>query len=129
MRRAITHTRAPGFSRSLVGLVAYLAGFAVVLVVVCWLYLFPAIRAAASAIEHHDLRQKRELAATASLILFVVLFVLFAGLLLAFRVGRFFFPRPPVPRRTPTQYVDAWEESGRRVNAADLPTDEDEDED
>ena len=47
----------------------------------------------------------------------MVLFVLFAGLLLSFRVGRFFFPRPtPAPRRR-TEYVDAWVESGRRMTA------------
>jgi len=113
-----------GFRRSLVAIVLYLIGFAGVLVAVCWLYLFPAIRAAASAIQHHDPQQKKELAATASLILFVVLFVLFAGLLLAFRMGRFFFPRPAPPRTKPTEYVDAWEEAGRRMNADDLPRDD-----
>ena len=70
-------------------------GFAAVLVAVCRIYLFPALRAAASA----DPQQQRQLAATAWLILAVVLFVLFAGLLLAFRVGRFFFPRPPPAAR------------------------------
>jgi cytochrome b561 len=109
-------------------MVLYLAGFAGVLVLVCWRYLIPAVRAAASAIERHDPRQKQELAATASLILVVVLFVLFAGLMLAFRMGRFFFPRPPTPRTKPTQYVDAWAESGRRVNAADLSRDDEEEE-
>jgi hypothetical protein len=39
-------------------------------------------------------------------------------------MGRFFFPRPQPPRAKPTEYVDAWEESGRRLNAADLPADE-----
>ena len=112
------------FRRALVAIVLYLSGFAGVLMLVCWLYLFPAIRAAASAIERHDALQKKELAATASLILVLVLFVLFAGLLLAFRMGRFFFPRPAPPRTKPTEYVDAWEEAGRRMNNDDLPPDD-----
>lgn len=125
MRKHSGPLRPISFSRSLVALALYLLGFAGVLAMVCWLYLFPAMRAAASAIEHHDMQQKKTLAATALLMLFVVLFVLFAGLVLAFRMGRFFFPRPTPPRNKPTQYVDAWEESGRRMNAADLPADED----
>jgi hypothetical protein len=48
------------------------------------------------------------------LLLFVLLFVLFAGTLLSLRIGRFFFPRP-VPKRTETKYVDAWAESAKRV--------------
>jgi Trk-type K+ transport system membrane component len=126
MRRDPSQPQSPSFSRLLVAIVLYLSGFAGVLMLVCWLYLFPAIRAAASAIEHHDPRQKKELAATASLVLVVVLFVLFAGLLLAFRMGRFFFPRPQPPRAKPTEYSDAWEESGRRMNVADLPRDDEE---
>jgi hypothetical protein len=119
-----SHPPLPSFRRALIAIILYLSGFAGVLMLVCWRYLFPAIRAAASAIEHHDPQQKRELAATASLVLVVVLFVLFAGLLLTFRMGRFFFPRPHPPRAKPTEYVDAWEESGRRINAADLPPDD-----
>ena len=41
-------------------------------------------------------------------------FVLFGGLLIAFRIGRFFIPRP-VAGRKKTEYVDAWAESGRRM--------------
>jgi hypothetical protein len=127
MRRDPSQLRQPSFRRSLVAMLLYLIGFVAVLVVVCWRYLIPAVSAAASAIERHDPRQKKELAATASLILVVVLFVLFAGLLLAFRMGRFFFPRPRPPRPKPTEYVDAWEESGRRMNVADLPPEDEAD--
>jgi hypothetical protein len=124
MRKELHQPRYPGLSRSLVAILVYLVGFAAVLVVVCRRYLIPAVSAAASAIERHDLQQRKELAATASLILAVVLFVLFAGLLLAFRMGRFFFPPQRPPRQKPTQYVDAWEESGRRMSVADLPPDD-----
>ena len=47
--------------------------------------------------------------------LIVVLFVLFAGLVLTFRLGRFLFPRQPTARAKPTEYVDAWAEAGRRM--------------
>ena len=59
-------------------------------------------------------QEKKQLAAFARLMLAVVLFVLFAGLLIAFRIGRFFIPRP-LPGRNKTEYADAWAESGRRM--------------
>lgn len=96
-------------------MIAFLAGFAALLVMVCYGYLFPAMRA------FHDAppQQKQQLAATGRLMLAVVLFILIAGLVLAFRLGRFFLPRH---RRSasPTQYTDAWAEAGRRVK---LPPD------
>lgn len=58
--------------------------------------------------------EKRSLQAWYRLLMFVLLFILFAGLVLTFRFGRLFFPRP-TPPRTRTQYVDAWAESGRRA--------------
>jgi O-antigen/teichoic acid export membrane protein len=97
--------------RMLLRAVAFLGVFAIILVLVVNLYLIPAMTAAKDA----DVKQRHELAAYATLILVVVLFVLFAGLLLTFRIGRFFFPRPPIPPRKPTEYVDAWAEAGRRA--------------
>ena len=67
----------------------------------------------------------RRLQAWYRLLLFVLLFILFAGLVLTFRFGRFFFPRPTAPR-TKTQYVDAWAESARRMP---VPPADDEDDD
>ncbi len=101
--------------------VGYLLGFGILLVGVCRIYLIPAMRAAATA----DPLQRKQLAATAWLVLAIVLFILFAGLLLTFRIGRFFFPRPtPVaPKRT--EYSDAWAESGRRM--AEAPREEEDD--
>jgi hypothetical protein len=58
------------------------------------------------------------------LLLFVLLFILFAGVVITFRFGRLLFPRAAAPR-TQTQYVDAWAESARRMQ---VPPEEDEEE-
>ena len=99
----------------LVRAVIFLVVVALVLLAVTQLYLFPALRAAKGA----DPAERRQLAAHATLVLAVVLFVLFAGLVLTFRVGRYFFPKPPAARPEPTQYVDAWAEAGRRMTPAE----------
>jgi Na+/proline symporter len=106
----------------LVRAVIFLTVFAIVLVLVVQLYLIPALIAAKDA----DAEQRRQLSAYATLILAVVLFVLFSGLLLTFRVGRFFFPRPPSTPVKRTEYVDAWAEAGRRASAAPLEEEDEE---
>ena len=103
----------------------FLVGFAALIVVVSYYFLFPAMEAASG----HGVTdvEKRRLVAYSRLLLAVVLFVLFAGLVMTFRIGRFFFPRP-TPPRTQTNYVDAWAESGRRVDVppkADADADDD----
>ena len=45
----------------------------------------------------------------------VILFVVGVGIVLTFRVSRFFFPRAHRIERAKTQYVDAWSESARRL--------------
>lgn len=105
--------------RVLVRAVVFLLLFTVVLAAAMRLYLLPALEALKTA----DEVQRRQLQATAVLMLCVVLFVLFAGLLLTFRPGRFFFPGRSVARAKPTVYVDAWAEAGRRAKV-DLEEDE-----
>jgi hypothetical protein len=56
------------------------------------------------------------------LVLAILLFILIAGMMLTFRIGRLFFPRQ-TPPRTQTKYVDAWAESAKRMP---VPPDEDE---
>jgi hypothetical protein len=90
----------------------FLIGFTILLVGVGSYYLIPAMDAAISP--GVTAKEKRTLMAVSRLMLAVVLFVLFAGLLLTFRVGRFFFPRKSPPR-IHTQYVDAWAEAGKRM--------------
>jgi len=97
-------------ARTYVAVVVYLLCFTVLLIVISKMYLLPAMEASRNATP----QEKRQLAAFARLMLAVVLFVLFGGLLIAFRIGRFFIPRP-VAGRKKTEYVDAWAESGRRM--------------
>ena len=96
--------------RTYVAVVAYLLCFTVLLIVVSKIYLLPAMEASRDA----SPQEKKQLAAFARLMLAVVLFVLFAGLLIAFRIGRFFIPRPLAGRKK-TEYVDAWAEYGKRM--------------
>jgi hypothetical protein len=98
---------------------AFLAGFVVVLVLVADRYLLPAFRAAYAA----DPTARKHLAAISALVLVVVLFALLAILLLVLRPGRLFFPRKPSPR-TRTRYEDAWSESGRRMETPPEEPDE-----
>jgi len=100
----------PHLRRTLVGVTAYLIGFAILLWFVCHYYLIPAMTAAKTATPE----QKRVLVAHSRLILALLLIVLLTGLVLTFRVGRFFFPRPPRQSK-PTVYPDAWTESARRL--------------
>ena len=98
--------------RILWGTLFFLLGFAVLIVFISNWYLLPALDAAKNAAPG----ERRALSAHARLLLSVVLFILIAGILLTFRFGRFFLPRQREPRK-PTQYVDAWSESARRMQS------------
>ena len=97
----------------------FLIGFATLIVFVSFYYLMPAMDAALSA----GPKERRHLAAYSWLLMSLVLFILFVGLMLTFRIGRFFFPRS-APPPSKTKYVDAWAESGKRMS---VPDDLDED--
>ena len=88
----------------------FLFVFSFVLVIVAYYTLIPGMEAAKDA----SPEDKRRLVAWYRLLLAVLLFILFAGLAITFRFGRFFFPRPSTPR-VKTQYVDAWAESAKRM--------------
>ena len=94
--------------------VLFLVGFGILITFVSFYYLLPAMDAALDA----SPRQRRGLAAYSSLLLALVLFILFVGLLMTFRFGRFFFPRS-APPPAKTKYVDAWAESGKRMSVPD----------
>ena len=104
-------------------MLVFLFGFTVLVVVIAYLALIPGLQAATQPSVSDQ--EKRALVAWYRLLLMVVLFILFAGVVLTFRFGRLFFPRN-APPRTKTQYVDAWAESARRVQVP--PADEDEEE-
>jgi hypothetical protein len=89
---------------------SFLLAFSALLLLVIWYYLVPAADAARVA----SPPDKARLRAVSALLLAVILFVLLVGLILTFRVGRFFFPRPPA-KPIKTEYVDAWAESGKRL--------------
>lgn len=91
-------------------ILTFLLAFSALLVLLIWYYLIPAGEAAKGASPHG----RAELRAVSALLLAVVLFILLVGLVLTFRAGRFFFPRPP-QKPTKTQYVDAWAESAKRL--------------
>ena len=113
---AVLHDRAPHLRAGAIRWAAlvFLVGFAVLLIVVVSLRTSsPAMEAAQDATPP---RRSAALPAWSRLLLSVVLFILFAGLVLTFRFGRFFFPRAAAPR-TQTQYVDAWAESGKRIES------------
>jgi hypothetical protein len=104
----------PRPNRTYAGVVGFLVGFTVLLLVVCHYYLLPAIDAAKSATQP----AQKYLAADAALLLAILLVILVSGLILTFRIGWFFFPRKSGPR-TKTRYVDAWAEAGKRVRERD----------
>ena len=90
---------------------AFMAGFAVLIVVVSHYYLLPALETFQGATR----AEKRQLSAHSSLLLAIILFILVAGILLTFRFGRYFVPRLG-EKPKPTKYVDAWAESAKRVS-------------
>ena len=108
--RPTTSRTAMSYARVL----AFMGGFAALFVFVVYYYLIPATEAFGQATPG----QQRVLAAHSRLLLAILLFILLAGLVLTFRVGRFFFPRPRPPFK-PTRYPDAYAESARRIKLDD----------
>ena len=100
-------------------MIVFLVCFTVLLIVICYVYLFPALQAMKGA----DDEGKRKLKAWAALLETLLLFILFAGLALTVKFGRFFFPGPDQVR-TKTKHVDAWAEAGKRMEL-DKPNDDD----
>jgi hypothetical protein len=79
------------------------------------------------AAKHMTHEQRRKQAANAMLVLMLMLTLLVVGLLITFRIGRFFFPRPTAPR-TKTKVIDAWAEAGQRMEDQSDPPQMDEEE-
>jgi hypothetical protein len=100
--------------RSYWAVLLFLLGFAALITLVSFYYLLPAMDAALDATP----KQRRGLAAYSWLLMALVLLVLFIGLMITFRFGRFFFPRS-TPPPSKTKYVDAWAESAKRVSVSD----------
>ena len=92
-------------------LLTFLVGYCVLLAVTSHYYLLPALEAMRDA----TAAERQWLSASSALLLSVILFILCVGIVLAFRVSRFFFPREDVRNQIKTTYVDAWTESSRRL--------------
>jgi type II secretory pathway component PulF len=88
----------------------FLIFFAILVVFVSHYYLIPALTAKQSATQPATNR----LEAQAALILTILLVMLLSGLILIFKVHRFFLPGERQPR-VKTKYVDAWAEAGKRA--------------
>ena len=96
------------------GVLFFLIAFTAFLVFLSSYYLLPALRTFLEAKQSGDKRGIHAISATSALLLAVLLVILITGLILTFRIGRFFFPRKSPPR-TRTKYVDAWAESAKRM--------------
>ena len=90
--------------------VCFLAFFAVLIVFVSHYYLLPAMEAKQAATQP----AQSLLRAQAALLLSLLLVMLLCGLVLTFKVHRFFLPRKWTPG-VRTKYVDAWAEAGKRA--------------
>jgi hypothetical protein len=101
----------PRLGLSYIPVIAYLLGFVVLLLLMDHYFLTPAYQAA----QHAGPDGLRRLKAVAWLMLTITLVYLLCGLMLTFRIGRFFFPRPTSPR-VRTMYIDIWAEAGKRMN-------------
>jgi len=88
----------------------FLGCFTGLLIFLTSIYLVPAM----DAYRVGTPMERRQIDAYSTLLLTVVLLILLSGLILTFRIGRFFFPRD-LPKRTKTKYVDVWTEAGRRL--------------
>ena len=106
----LPHVQPRSSGRSHWAAIAFLFTFALLVIGVCYYFLFPAFEAAKSATP----QDKAKLRAYSSLLLAIILVVLICGTLLTVRIGRFFFPRP-TPPRTRTKVVDIWSEAGKRL--------------
>lgn len=101
-------------------IIAFLGGFVVLMLGLLVWFIVPGMQVLGDS----DAPQgnRAGLSAVASLLLAVLLVTLFVGLLLTFRVRRFFFGDPQPRQRT--GYADAWAESGRRLKTHDDPDDD-----
>ena len=96
--------------RTIFAVLCFLLLFAVLLVLVFHFYVGPGLELA----KHLDRPARRKLAASALLAMILMLTLLVLGLLVTFRISRFFFPPPTLPR-TRTKVVHAWAEAGKRM--------------
>ncbi len=118
MKRELIHLRQRA-GRTILSVLCFLLLFLMLLSMMSHFYIIPSLDAA----KHMDHAQRRKLAADALLLMVLMLTLLMIGLLITFRISRFFFPRPTSPRSR-TKVVDAWAEAGKRMEKGDEKVDE-----
>jgi hypothetical protein len=106
--------------RTIFAALCFLLLFTILLTAVSHYYVMPGLELA----KNLDRPARRKLAANAMLVLMLMLTLLVVGLLITFRISRFFFPRPTAPRAR-TKVVDAWAEAGKRLEKQSEQSDED----
>jgi len=95
--------------RSIWATIAFLGGFAALITFISLYYLIPALEAANNA----DPAQRKALSAYSTLLMALVLVLLGIGIILVFRIRRFFLSSGSHEK---TKYVDAWAEAGKRLD-------------
>jgi predicted PurR-regulated permease PerM len=102
--------------RSIIAVLIFLSLFCGLLALVVLFYINPVLEQAShlSRTDPEQLRKRHAIAANAMLVLMLMLTLLVVGLLMTFRISRFFFPRP-TPPRIRTKVIDAWAEAGKRL--------------
>jgi Ca2+/H+ antiporter len=118
------HKHARSSGRTIIAVLSFLLLFTILLVLVNHYYVIPGIEAQ----KHMDHAGRRKLAANAMLVMILMLTLLVVGLLITFRISRFFFPRPMSPR-TRTKVIDAWMEAGKRMEKESVEGESDSDSD
>ncbi len=97
--------------RTIAAVLGFLILFAILVILASRFYLIPAMEIA----RRSDHAHRRLLAARSLLLMSVLLTILLVGLLMTFRISRFFFPPQSRPR-VRTKVVDAWLEAGKRLD-------------
>ena len=105
--------------RTIFAVLCFLTLFMIIVLLVSKFYIEPSMEVA-SHLNRNDpqqLKERHAIAAHGMLVMMLLLTLLVIGLLMTFRISRFFFPRPTVPR-TRTRVIDAWAEAGKRLEHA-----------
>jgi len=114
--KTIAGNRSHRAGRTIFAVLSFLTLFLILVLLVSKFYIEPSMQLA-SHLNRNDpqqLKERHAIAAHGMLVMMLLLTLLVIGLLMTFRISRFFFPRPTAPR-TRTKVIDAWAEAGKRM--------------
>lgn len=122
-----TFHRSQRSGRSILAVLVFLSLFCALLALVVLFYVNPMLEHASHLDKNipEQLQKRHAIAANAMLVLMLLLTLLVIGLLMTFRISRFFFPPPTLPR-TRTKVIDAWAEAGKRMEKENSEHEEEE---